>query len=75
MMHRMRDTFNSPRKHGFRQPFVRTDESREQRTLAWNRKWGELVLQGIDPDDAQRQTNEVLGYPSGYSPGQEYRLT
>ncbi len=49
------------------------DPSREQRTLTWNRKWGEFILQGGNPEDAQRRTNEILGYPPGYSPGQEYR--
>jgi hypothetical protein len=73
LMQRLRGPFKSPSRHNFRLPFVRSDESREQRTLAWNRKWGELVLQGIPPDEAQRQANETLGYPSGYSPGQEAR--
>lgn len=73
LMSRMRNTFKSPSRHGFRLPFTRTDEGREQRTLAWNHKWGELVLQGVDPDEAQRQINEALGHPPGYSPGQEYR--
>lgn len=45
---------------------------KEQRTLAWNRSWGQLVLEGLEPHEAQRRTNESLGYPQGYSPGQEY---
>ena len=73
LMGRLRGTFKSPSGHGFRLPFIRTEESREQRTLAWNRKWGELVLQGVDSGEAQRRTNEALGYPPGYSPGQEFR--
>lgn len=73
LMNRIRGAFKSPSRHSFRLPFARTDENREQRTLAWSRSWGELVLQGVEPDDAQRRTNEALGYPPGYSPGQEYR--
>jgi len=73
LMSRMRGAFKSPSRHGFRLPFAKSDESREQLTLAWNRKWGELVLQGVESHEAQRRTNETLGYPPGYSPGQEYR--
>ncbi|CAK7031366.1 MAG: hypothetical protein DESF_01317 [Desulfovibrio sp.] len=73
LMNRLRGSFKSPSGQGFRLPFARTNESREQRTLAWNQKWGELVLQGVPPDKAQRQTNEILDYPLSYSPGQEYR--
>ena len=73
LMIRMRAMFQSSPGRGFRPFSTRPDESREQRTLAWNRRWGELVLQGVDPGEAQRRTNEALGYPSGYSPGQEHR--
>lgn len=51
----------------------RPSPDREQRTLAWNRSWSALVLEGVEPHEAQRRTNEALGYPPGYSPGQEYR--
>lgn len=73
LMGRMRDMFKAPARHGFRQVSAREKEEREQHTLAWNRTWGDLVLQGIEPDEAQRRTNEALGHPPGYSPGREYR--
>lgn len=72
LMGRMRGMLQSPTGHSFR-PTTRSDENREQRTLAWNRSWGDLVLQGVDSGKAQRRTNEALGYPPGYSPGQEFR--
>ena len=72
LMGRMRGMFQSPTGRSFR-PSARPDENREQRTLAWNRSWGDLVLQGIDSGEAQRRANEALGYPPGYSPGQEFR--
>lgn len=71
LMGRMLGTFQSPTGRSFR-PTARLDEKREQRTLAWNRSWGELVLQGVDSGEAQRRTHEALGYPPGYSPGQDY---
>lgn len=72
LMGRMRDMFKSPAKRGSRQVSVREREEREQRTLAWNQTWGQLVLQGVESEEAQRRTNEALGYPPGYSPGQNY---
>lgn len=72
LMGRMRGMFKSPCVRNCKQPSARETEEREQRTLVWNRKWGELVRQGIDAKEAQRLTNEILGYPPGYSPGQDY---
>lgn len=46
-------------------------QDRERRVLQWNRTWADYVLQGHDAHDAQRRTNELLGYPADYSPGQE----
>ena len=51
----------------------RPSADREQRTLVWNRSWSALVLEGVEPPEAQRRTNKDLGYPPGYSPGQEQR--
>ena len=45
----------------------------EQRRLTWNQSWAGLVTSGLEMEEAQRRTNEALGYPAGYSPGQEYR--
>ena len=72
-MNRVRKQFQSSIGGITRRFTAPHDPSREQRTLAWNRKWGEFILQGGKPEDAQRRTNEALGYPPGYSPGQEYR--
>lgn len=72
-MGRIRDAFKTPTRRGFRQASAREREEREKRTLAWNQTWGQLVLQGMESEEAQRRTNEALGYPPGYSPGQEYR--
>ena len=66
----MRRVVRGQRTAGFT---PRPSPAREQRTLAWNRSWSALVLEGVEPHEAQRRTNEVLGYPPGYSPGQEYR--
>lgn len=72
LMGRMRDMFKSPARREFRQVSAKDREEREQRTLAWNQNWGDYVLKGVEPKEAQRLTNEALGYPPGYSPGQEY---
>lgn len=65
----MRRVMQGMKKTSF---FPTPSPDREQRTLEWNRSWSFLVLKGVEPYEAQRRTNEVLGYPSGYSPGQEY---
>ena len=72
-MGRMRDKFKSPVERVFQRLSSRAEEERTERRIAWSRKWGDFVLQGIDAREAQRRTNEVLGYPSGYSPGHESR--
>lgn len=72
LMGRMRDMFKSPVRREFRQVSEKDREEREQRNFAWNRTWGDYVLQGVESKEAQRRTNEMLGYPPGYSPGQEY---
>ena len=72
LMRRMKERFKSPVGNLMQHFAPRHDPNREKRTLAWNRKWGEFILNGGNPEDAQRQTNEALGYPPGYSPGQEY---
>ena len=46
-------------------------KSREQRVALWNATWASHVRVGLDVQDAQRRTNETLGYPPGYSPGLE----
>ena len=70
-MNRIRDKFRNPVGRAFHRLSPRAEEERMERRIAWSRKWGELVLQGIDSREAQRRTNAALGYPSGYSPGQE----
>jgi len=50
----------------------RQDEtSRERRITIWNATWANHVRAGLDAPEAQRRTNETLGYPLGYSPGVE----
>lgn len=73
LMGRMRDMFKAPARRDSRQVSAREREEREQRTLAWSRTWGDYIRQGVDAEEAQRRTNEALGHPAGYSPGQEYR--
>jgi hypothetical protein len=73
LMGRMRDMFKSPARRSLQPVSAWAVKQREQRTLAWNRAWGDFIRQGVDSDEAQRRTNEALGYPPGYSPGQEYR--
>lgn len=52
--------------------FARRDgKAREQSALEWNTTWAGHVRAGLDAREAQRRTNEALGYPPGYSPGQE----
>lgn len=72
LMRRMKERFKSPEGNLTQHFAPRHDPNREKRTLTWNRKWGEFILSGGNPEDAQRRTNEALGYPPGYSPGQEY---
>lgn len=43
----------------------------EQRVIEWNQTWAVYVRTGLDSREAQRRTNESLGYPPGYSPGQK----
>lgn len=47
------------------------DKNKEQRVAHWNAAWASGVLAGLDVREAQRRANETLGYPPGYSPGQE----
>lgn len=71
LMGRLREKLKAPGKN-FKQRFTHSNgQAHEQRTLSWNRRWSEFILSGGSPDDAQRRTNEALGYPPGYSPGQE----
>ncbi|WP_235731729.1 hypothetical protein [Fundidesulfovibrio putealis] len=46
-------------------------KSRAQRAALWNSTWTGNVRTGLDAREAQRRTNEALGYPPEYSPGQE----
>lgn len=73
LMGRMRNMFKAPVRRDFRHLSAQEREKRGQRTLAWNQTWGQLVLQGVESEEAQRRTNEALGHPPGYSPGQDYR--
>lgn len=70
-MNRIRDKFRSPVGRAFQRLSPRAEEQRMKRRIAWSRKWSEFVLQGIDSREAQRRTNAALGYPPGYSPGQD----
>ena len=44
----------------------------EEAVRRWNIKCGEYFIQGLDGPEAKRRTNEALGYPPDYSPGQAY---
>ena len=70
-MGRIRDKFKSPVGRAFQRLSPRAEEERMERRIAWSRKWSEFVLQGIDSREAQLRTNAALGYPLGYSPGQD----
>ena len=70
-MGRIRDKFKSPVGRAFQRLSPRAEEERMERRIAWSRKWSEFVLQGIDSREAQLRTNVALGYPLGYSPGQD----
>lgn len=51
---------------------VQPSREQEQRKSAWNKSWIQYVMAGLEADEAQRRTNEALGYAPGYSPGQDY---
>ena len=69
-MKRLHTMFRKPGKQPVRLT-AKEEEERLQRRIAWNRLWGELIRAGMDSSEAQRRTNAALGYPPGYSPGQE----
>ena len=54
-------------------PSPHASREQEQRRLAWNQSWARFITSGLEIEEAQRRTNEALGYPPGYSPGQEYK--
>jgi len=72
-MTRMRDMFKNSGRRSRRPVSQREEEQRMERRIAWNRKWADFATQGIEPHEAQRLTNMALGFPPGYSPGQEDR--
>jgi len=55
----------------FRPAFAPSGRATEQRVIEWNQTWAVHVRAGLDSREAQRRTNESLGYPPGYSPGQK----
>ena len=42
----------------------------EEAVRRWNIKCAESFMEGLDGAEAKRRTNEALGYPPDYSPGQ-----
>ena len=42
----------------------------EKEAAQWNKTWVAFIKDGLDFREAQRRTNNALGYPEGYSPGQ-----
>lgn len=69
-MGRMRSKFKKAAENFLQKDSPRAEEERLQRRITWNKTWADFVLQGLEPEEAQRRTNTALGYPSGYSPGQ-----
>lgn len=55
----------------FRPACVSGGRTREQQVIEWNQTWAAHVRAGRDPREAQRRTNDALGYPPSYSPGQK----
>ncbi len=45
-------------------------EGSEKEAVEWNKTWAALIKKGLDFREAQRRTNNALGLPAGYSPGQ-----
>jgi len=64
-MRRVVSGFRTSFKHG------QVGKSRERRIALWNTTWASHAQAGLDAREAQRRTNETLGYPLGYSPGLE----
>jgi len=58
---------------GFRFKPARASSGRttEQRVIEWNQAWAMHARAGLDLREVQRRTNEALGYPPGFSPGQK----
>jgi len=55
----------------FRPARAPSGRTTEQRVIEWNQTWAMHVRAGLDSREAQRRTNESLGYRPGYSPGQK----
>jgi len=55
----------------FRPARAPSGRTAEQRVIEWNQTWAVHVRAGLDSREAQRRTNEALGYPPGHSPGQK----
>ena len=42
----------------------------EKEAVQWNKTWAAFIKNGLDFREAQRRTNNALGYSEGFSPGQ-----
>ena len=45
-------------------------KSSNDEAVQWNKTWAGFIKGGLDVKEAQRRTNNALGYPASYSPGQ-----
>ena len=61
--------FMSRLKQGFN-AFKPTMKSSNDEAVQWNKTWAGFIKDGLDIKEAQRRTNNVLGYSASYSPGQ-----
>jgi len=52
--------------------FINPSQNPAERSRIWNLQCAEYIRQGLEGPELRRRTNEALGYPPDYSPGQTF---
>ena len=70
-MRRLTQRLSGPK----REKPIAVDADAEATARRWNTLCGEMLVQGLDPEEARRRTNAALGHPPAYSPGRVFPHT